>query len=1151
MIRHTALVTLLILLIGGSAAAFEPEEVGKRALLIGISNYENLKPLRGADRDVELMATVLTGRFAFEPDNVRVLRNENATYDTIMANLKLLAESTGPNDVVYVHFSGYGSQVVDQSGEELDRFDESVVPYDGRGSAPDILDDDIETFLRDIVAKTRNVTITLDVCYTTEYSRRGTQGRCIDAEYASEKQVFQSSFSEPDDKFVEARREIAILQAARRGSIANETLFDSGVYGVLTYELAHSMLNAPANATFGSVLEQVDAHVSARFPSQKVDIDLKRRDEPMLFVPDARSQFGGLVSVLDENNTVRLQGGVAQGFEVGRSVDIYAPGTRDFTTAEPIAQARIERSSDTVSMGTSSTAGPIPKGAIAVAATPDEHSTLTVWIDIDSISRRDFDALRKQLMRLDEVRIVSAESDGQLQVRRVNGGYAIASGDLVLLNEGLRSTDEVAARIYDWVGWFDFLETKNPQSRLSLSVDLGPMEGGDGPIRPGDILQLEVRNLSQAPVYITTWVLSTDGSADLLPDANKPLSPDEEYRQIFGTFLPDGKQAVTDHIKVFASAEPLRLNGNSGTVRGFESVLANTDWTTAQSSYELRRQNTRVSSFAVHLEDSSRSEPVANDEGRYTICATGAQSDCVFGDSLTEDGSIVVIDRTLGRSDLDDIEPRDAFQEAYDLGDRLGVDRVEPLFEVAFADNYSNFGARSGGTGHDEEARKDRLWSVKYVRAPEAWQYLRDNFGKVQGEEADGVRIAHLDTGYRRHPELYRERPKKTVLEEYGIDLVDGGDPFDTLVTSGLIPNPGHGTVSGSTIVSPAGCQLADSQQYEPCVSGTGPGAQLIPMRIHTSVVVLNQRRLAKAIMSVARGEIEGDPRIVSIAMGGPPSWSLWQAVKKAEKAGILIIAAAGNNVKVVVWPARFRSTIAAGAIDVRCNIWPGSSEGRRVDISAPGQSVWHGYINRTKKDPEDDIGMGNGTTFATATTTGVAALWMARHQGTADYELAVRNGTLTEAFRKAITGSAWQPVAGNPGRPDTHCPDLEKWNTRKNGAGIVNALALLEAPLDATAARSAASDTYEDLPLYTSLYPEGADPAQIAADYRGLFLRPDDTRPSIFEAEILYYYSMNETVRRAIEYTIEGNNTPEDYRRTREALLRAGVSDRLQEQLR
>ena len=195
----------------------------------------------------------------------------------------------------------------------------------------------------------------------------------------------------------------------------------------------------------------------------------------------------------------------------------------------------------------------------------------------------------------------------------------------------------------------------------------------------------------------------------------------------------------------------------------------------------------------------------------------------------------------------------------------------------------------------------------------------------AEGAEANGIIIAHPDTGYRHHPETWNEVGGKHPIDvAKGHNYYEGGnDTYDPLLSDHPLDNPGHGTASGSVIISPPGCQLANAPA---CVNGIALGAQLIPLRVHRTVAQFNTSNLSQAIQDVADGKIAGKPRLISIVMGGPPTLTMWKAVKAAEKNGILIVAAAGNNVRTVVWPARFRSAIAVAAGNVRCQPWKGSS---------------------------------------------------------------------------------------------------------------------------------------------------------------------------------------------------------------------------------
>ena len=92
------------------------------------------------------MRQVLTTRWGFQPQRIRMLTDQAATRAGILAALEKLAKETGPEDVVYVHYSGHGSQVEDFSGDETDdHLDETLVPHDGRtANVPDITDDELD-----------------------------------------------------------------------------------------------------------------------------------------------------------------------------------------------------------------------------------------------------------------------------------------------------------------------------------------------------------------------------------------------------------------------------------------------------------------------------------------------------------------------------------------------------------------------------------------------------------------------------------------------------------------------------------------------------------------------------------------------------------------------------------------------------------------------------------------------------------------------------------------------------------------------------------------------------------------------------------------------------------------------------------------------
>ncbi len=324
--------------------------------------------------------------------------------------------------------------------------------------------------------------------------------------------------------------------------------------------------------------------------------------------------------------------------------------------------------------------------------------------------------------------------------------------------------------------------------------------------------------------------------------------------------------------------------------------------------------------------------------------------------------------------------------------------------------------AKHSGGGGDEDlpGSKPREWSTQAVGADVA----RTQFA-VTGA---GVRVAHPDTGYTLHPQI--AGPRLRIADGY--DFVDDDpDPRDPLTGK----FPGHGTGTGSVIFSGAA----------PDLHGIAPGAELVPMRVSGSVIHFNFSNLVQALY---RARDRGC-HVVSMSLGGP--WagrSLSRAADALVADGMILLAAAGNHTKMVIFPALLENVIAVAASNADTRPWSGSASGAAVDITAPGESVWRAYTFKKKGAVHFDTQRSSGTSYATATTAGVCALWLQRHGAAA---LRTRyGGRLASVFAELIKA---------------HCRTVPGWNTQRYGPGLLDAVSLLDASLPAfggTAVRSA-----------------------------------------------------------------------------------------------
>ena len=356
-----------------------------------------------------------------------------------------------------------------------------------------------------------------------------------------------------------------------------------------------------------------------------------------------------------------------------------------------------------------------------------------------------------------------------------------------------------------------------------------------------------------------------------------------------------------------------------------------------------------------------------------------------------------------------------AWELAYALQERRDVRAAEPSFVLPAEGPYRP-PRRRAGSGSDPHAACSIgfHWAIDASFVQEAWnEPLSPNVGgKHFGE---GIRIAHPDTGILPHPELASSIIDAQAAYDFVDDDANATDPLGS-------GNPGHGTSTASVIVSDFNANgLAG-------VSGVAPRSALIPLRVSNSVVHYSWTRLTDAIDHA----VASNAHIISMSLGGPlPSFVLHDAIADAAEAGLILVAAAGNYWPFVVFPARYDEVVAVAASNCADQRWTSSASGSDVDITAPGESVWRAESTSAAFG----LSRSSGTSYATAQVAGIAALWLAHH-GRATLVGRYGASGVPVVFKELLTtqGFRW--------------PSSGTWDTSSLGVGLVDAQALLQAPL-------------------------------------------------------------------------------------------------------
>lgn len=366
------------------------------------------------------------------------------------------------------------------------------------------------------------------------------------------------------------------------------------------------------------------------------------------------------------------------------------------------------------------------------------------------------------------------------------------------------------------------------------------------------------------------------------------------------------------------------------------------------------------------------------------------------------------------------IPVQQGFQLKYRLEEQGSIAYADVLFETNLDDIPDDIDlevdtgppAGLGGLGGNwwdnlTVAEQDPMWSLRLIEADKAWS---DSGGA-------NVVVGHPDSGYIPHPELDDAR----ILHAFERDIYEG----DANAQNPAQRGGNHGLSTASVILS--GQSKLSPTHF---VIGVAPEAEIVPMRItKKGPPVFFSRSGPRRVRDAIYHAIDSNCHVISMSLGGLGDRSLHQAIQEAVRQNIIVLAAAGNVVRIVVWPAHYPETIAVAACTADRKRWFHSSRGPTVDVTAPGHNVWRAYIDENGKL---DARPSSGTSYAVATAAGVAALWLTFH-GRDNLLQKYQDVPLQEVFRKVLTESCDPP-------PEDHHGQF--------GSGILNARSVLEAAL-------------------------------------------------------------------------------------------------------
>lgn len=320
-------------------------------------------------------------------------------------------------------------------------------------------------------------------------------------------------------------------------------------------------------------------------------------------------------------------------------------------------------------------------------------------------------------------------------------------------------------------------------------------------------------------------------------------------------------------------------------------------------------------------------------------------------------------------------------------------------------------------------------WHYPQIQLPAAWAMTVGDANII---------TAVLDTGTTPHPDLVARETAG------GFDMIsdpsiagdgDGfdGNPFDVGDSSGVQPSSYHGSHVAGTIG-------ADTNNGSGVAGVTWAGAMM-----HVRVLGIGgglgsdirNGILWSAGLANASGTLPNNPAdIINMSLGGGGfSQSTQDACTAAHNAGVVVIAAAGNeNSSTPSFPAAYDDVISVAAVDQQAARAPYSNFHPSVDIAAPGGDVsidsnGDGFADGVlSTKPDDSSSPINFDSFAFYQGTSMAAPHVA---GVAGLILATNPALTPDQVEAVLTSTATD--LGTPGRDTSF------------GEGLVNAFAAVQ----------------------------------------------------------------------------------------------------------
>lgn len=544
----------------------------------------------------------------FKESNIHVVTNAETKSDIFKALDKYILQSAKSGDFVHIHYSGHGQQVADLNGDEVDGYDEALVPlsapsrpkykdkndkeysYDGNQH---LLDDELGGYLskvRELLGPTGELLVTIDACHSGTSTRglsvaRGTSIK-IEPEGFKPSAILNGENGWLDAKVgSKPLAQMVTFYASSSQELNYEFRANDGKnYGPLSYALASAVSQGYLKGSFEELFYRVKQKIAEIAPKQSPFADGLKSD----------NLSGDLTAtthwITDWKSSVEFE--LGSGFLMGITEGSLVEGT----TKDGVKwTGRINESEATRSVGQvlRKSLSSLESTAFVKLILPNFAKSTTICLDVER--KDDMETLKSSLnqFKFDKMncRLLVSLKNNHLSV--------VNNHDIELLSvtprrdehgQLLGATVDELRKLLSKVATSEMLrEVSLDEPTLNATLDyylLEPKSGLTDPTKPADFksrervssaqkvlevsegsyLEFRVTNKCTVKLYFALIEISPDGEAALLiPGKGRssdeyylvPGQSNEQRNQFFKIGPPYGYETM----KLIISDKPIDRNG--------------------------------------------------------------------------------------------------------------------------------------------------------------------------------------------------------------------------------------------------------------------------------------------------------------------------------------------------------------------------------------------------------------------------------------------------------------------------------------------------------------------------------------------------------------------------------------------------------------